>query len=210
MPYQDEKEQLLKVVQQAYKVNLIRMSAGNISTRIANDMVAITPSGIEYWRMKAEDISIVDLEGNLVEGPKPSSETQMHTAIYRNVPRAESVCHTHSIYGMVFAMLQEDIPVMNVELMVCGAPIPVAPWAALGTAKAGEVTVEIFLSRPELSVILLRQHGLVAIGNSLDQAFNKAYNAETGLETYYKSRLLGTPQPFTQVQINEIKESYGL
>jgi len=210
MSYQEEREQLLKIVQQAYKVDLIRMSAGNISTRIENDLVAITPSGIEYRHMKAEDISIIDLEGNLIEGLKPSSETPMHTAIYRNVPRAKSVCHTHSIYGMVFAMLQEDIPVMNVELLVCGAPIPVAPWAALGTAKAGEVTVEIFLSRPELSVILLRQHGLVAIGNSLDQAYIKAYNAETGLETYYKSRLLGTPQPFSQEQINEIKESYGL
>ena len=210
MSYQEEQEQLLKIVQQAYKVDLIRMSAGNISTRTANGMVAITPSGIKYRYMKTEDISIVDLEGNLVEGPKPSSETPMHTAIYRNVPWAESICHTHSIYGMVFAMLQEDIPLMNVELMVCGAPIPVAPWAAHGTAKAGEVTVDIFLSRPELSVILLRQHGLVAIGDSLDQAYEKAYNAETGLETYYKSRLLGTPQPFSQEQINEIKEAYGL
>ena len=151
MPYHDEREQLLKTVLQAYKVDLIRMSAGNISTRIANGMVAITPSGIKYRYMKAENISIVDLEGNLVEGPKPSSETPMHTAIYRNVPRAESICHTHSIYGMVFAMLQEDIPLMNVELMVCGAPIPVAPWASPGTAKAGEVTVDIYLSRPELS-----------------------------------------------------------
>ncbi len=210
MSYQDEREQLLNIVQQAYKVNLIRMSAGNISTRIANDMVVITPSGIKYRQMKAEDISIVDLEGNLVEGPKPSSETPMHTAIYRNVPRAESICHTHSIYGMVFAMLQENISLMNVELMVCGAPIPVAPWAAPGTVKAGEVTVDIFLSRPELSVILLRQHGLVAIGNSLDQSYDKAYNAEIGLETYYKARLLGTPQPFSQDQINEIKDVYGI
>ena len=144
MSYQDERDQLLKIVQQAYKVDLVRMSAGNISTRTANGTVAITPSGIKYRYMKAEDISIVDLEGNLVEGPKPSSETPMHTAIYRNVPRTESICHTHSIYGMVFAMLQEDIPLMNVELMVCGAPIPVAPWAAPGTAKAGEVTVDIF------------------------------------------------------------------
>ena len=210
MPYQDERKQLLKTVQQAYKVDLIRMSAGNISTRTANGFVAITPSGIKYRYMKAEDISIVDLEGNLVEGPKPSSETPMHTAIYRNVPRVESICHTHSIYGMVFAMLQEDIPLMNIELMVCGAPIPVAPWAAPGTAKAGEVTVDLFLSRSELSVILLRQHGLVAIGNSLNQAYDKAYNAETGLEIYYKSLLLGTPQPFTRDQINEIKEVYGI
>jgi len=107
-------------------------------------------------------------------------------------------------------MLQEDIPLMNVELMVCGAPIPVAPWAAPGTSKAGEVTVDLFLSRPELSVILLRQHGLVAIASSLEQAYDKAYNAEIGLESFYKARLLGSPQPFTRDQINEIKEVYGI
>jgi L-ribulose-5-phosphate 4-epimerase len=210
MLYQDEREQLLETVQFAYNVDLIRMSAGNISTRTADGNVAITPSGIKYHSMNAEDISIVDLECNLLEGPKPSSEIPMHTAIYQNISRAISICHTHSIYGMVFAMLQEDIPLMNVELMGCGAPIPVAPWASPGTAKAGEVTVNIFQARPELSVILLRQHGLVAIGNSLDQALEKAYNAETGLETYYKSQLLGTPQPFSREQINEIKETYGL
>ncbi|MEE8356176.1 MAG: class II aldolase/adducin family protein, partial [Anaerolineales bacterium] len=162
-----------------------------------------------YKTIQRSDISIVDLDGNLLEGPTPSSEIPMHTAIYRNISRAISICHTHSIYGMVFAMLGEDIPLMSIELMVSGAPIPVAPWAAPGTTRAGEVTVDLFQTRPDLNVMLLRQHGLLAIGNSLDQALERAYNAEIGLKVYYKAKSMGKPQPFTKKQIAEIKEVYG-
>ena len=93
--------------------------------------------------------------------------------------------------------------------MVCGAPIPVAAWAAPGTTLAGEVTVSLLQSRPDLSVLLLRQHGLLAIGKSLDQALERAYNAEIGLEVYYKAKAMGKPKPFTIKQIAEINDVYG-
>lgn len=208
MAYLKFQERLFKAVQLAHQADLIRMSAGNLSCRIREDRVAITPSGIPYREMGPKDISIVDFEGKLVEGPRPSSETPMHTAIYRNISRAESVCHTHSINAMVFAHLQEDVPLVNIELMVCGAPIPVAPWAAPGTDRAGEVTVKLFGSNPDLWVVLLRQHGLVALGSSPVRAYEYAYNAEIGLKTYFKSRLLGNPPPFTDSQIQEIRDVY--
>ena len=81
MKYQTAREELFEIVTRANEVDLIRMSAGNISTRTEDGMVAITPSGVKYNKMTLEDISIVDLDGNLIEGIKPSSETPMHTAI---------------------------------------------------------------------------------------------------------------------------------
>ena len=209
MIYKRERRQLINTIRQACDLGLTRISAGNFSSRINDDLVAITPAGINYKTIKRTDISIIDLNDNLLEGPRPSSETPMHTAIYRNIPGANSICHTHSIYGMVFAMLGEDIPLMCIELLVCGAPIPVAPWAAPGTTRAGEVTVSLLQSRPDLNVLLLRQHGLLAIGDSLDQALERAYNAEIGLEVYYKAIAIGKPKPFTIKQIAEIKEVYG-
>jgi len=208
--YQDYKEQLYNYIQLGCEDGLIRLSAGNFSLRINDDLVAITPSGILYRSMKVEDISIVDLDGNQVEGPVPSSETPMHSAIYRNIPRAKSICHTHSMYAMVFAQLGEDIPLISIELLVCGGPIPVATWATPGTNQAGKVAVNIFKSREKLQVLLLRQHGLVAIGSSLDQAYNLATNAEIGMEVYFKASLLGKPQPFSSAQLNEIHEVYGV
>ncbi|MBM3145823.1 MAG: class II aldolase/adducin family protein, partial [Chloroflexi bacterium] len=86
MSYQAIREQLLDTVIRATEVNLIHMSAGNKSTRTGDGLVAITPRGIKYREMTAKDISIIDLDGNLIEGPTPSSETPMHTAIYRHFP----------------------------------------------------------------------------------------------------------------------------
>jgi L-ribulose-5-phosphate 4-epimerase len=208
MNYNSIREQLLEAVIKANEVDLIRLSAGNISTRTEDGLVAITASGVAYRTMTTQDISIIDLDGNLIEGSKPSSETPMHTAIYRHLPDVGSIYHTHSTFAITFAMLGDDIPRANTELLVCGAPIPVAPWACPGTSKAGEVTVEIFKKRPELKIILLRSHGLVAVGANLDHAFKMAFNAEVGLQCYFQARLLGNPNPLTDEQLAEIRAVY--
>jgi ribulose-5-phosphate 4-epimerase/fuculose-1-phosphate aldolase len=99
---------------------------------------------------------------------------------------------------------------VNIELMVLGAPVPVAPWACPGTPRAGEVTVEIFRARPGLKAILLRNHGLVAIGKSLENAFEMAYDAEVGFQTYYQARLISQPLVLNDTQIMEIKTRYKM
>ena len=113
MKYKSAREQIFETVMKANQVDLIRMSAGNISARIENGLIGITPGGIKYQNMKVEDISIVDLDGNLIDGLKPSSETPMHTAIYRHLPEVKSICHTHSTFAITFAMLRRDIPVQT-------------------------------------------------------------------------------------------------
>ena len=111
---------------------------------------------------------------------------------------------------MVFSQLGQEIPLISIELLVCGAPIPVAPWATPGTSRAGQVAVEIFKTRENLSAMLLRQHGLVAIGGNLEAAYSIASNAETGMEVFFKASLLGEPQPYTKAQLDEIREVYGV
>jgi L-ribulose-5-phosphate 4-epimerase len=207
--HQAIREQLFETVVKVNEVDLIRLSAGNISIRTDENLVAITPSGVKYHQMKVDDISIIDLDGHLIDGLTPSSETPMHTAIYRNLPEVGGICHTHSSYAITFAMLDEDIPPANLELFACGAPIPVAPWACPGTEKAGEVTVEIFRSRPELKIVLLNKHGLVAIGRDLNHAFEMAFSAEVGLRTYHQALLVSKPQPLTDSQLEEIKAAYS-
>ena len=209
MKHQAIREQLLETVVKANEVGLIRLSAGNISIRTGKHLAAITPSRIKYHQMKEEDISIVDLDGHLIDGLTPSSETPMHTAIYRNLPDVGAICHTHSSFAITFAMLGEEIPPANLELFACGAPIPVAPWACPGTPKGGEVTVEIFRSRPDLKVVLLEKHGLVTIGRKLTHAYEMALNAEVGLRTYHQALMVGKPQPLTDAQLEEIKAAYG-
>jgi len=210
MNFKEQRKELIDYVLRGCEDGLIRLSSGNFSFRIDDNLIAITPGGILYRSMKVKDISIVDLDGSLVDGPSPSSETPMHTAIYKRISRIKAICHTHSIYAMVLSQLEEDVPLISIELMVCGGPIPVAPWATPGTERAGEVTVEIFQTRKDLKVLLLRKHGLVAVGDSLDEAYNMASAAETGLEVYYKARLLGDVHAFSPDQIKDIRERYGL
>ena len=210
MKYATIRQQVHETVMEANQVGLIRLSAGNISARMDENLVAITPSGVKYKRLQPEEISIVDLDGNLVDGLPPSSETPMHTAIYRHLAEVQSICHTHSPYAISFAMLGKEVPLVNLELLVVGAPVPVAPWACPGTPKAGEVTVAIFRARPGLKAILLRNHGLVAIGQSLENAFEMAYDAEVGFQTYHQALMVGEPVVLNETQIMEIKTRYKM
>ena len=210
MQFETIRTQVFETVLEANAAGLIRLSAGNISARFDENRVAITPSGIKYKRLQPEQISIVDLDGNHLDGPPASSETPMHTAIYRNLPQVQAICHTHSPFAISFAMLGEEVPLVNLEMMVLGAPIPVAPWACPGTPKAGEVTVEIFRQRPELKAILLRNHGLVVIGKNLEHAFEMAYDAEVGFQTYHQALQVGQPLVLNARQVQEIKTRYHL
>lgn len=210
MKFETIRQEVYTTVMKARDAGLVRLSAGNISARTQEGYVAITPSGIKYDVLQPEQIAIVDLHGNPVDAPcKPSSETPMHTAILRHLPEVQAICHTHSMFAITFAMLKLEVPVVNLELYVCGAPVPVAPWACPGTAAAGDITVDIFKSRPGLKVCLLRNHGLVAIGKSLEHAFEMAYNAEVGLRTYYQARQLGQPSIIGAEQIEQIRAVYG-
>jgi L-fuculose-phosphate aldolase len=210
MRYKEIREQVFETIIKIEDAGLTRLSAGNVSARTDDGLVAITPTSIKYEALEPGDIAIVDLEGNVVEAArKPSSETPMHTAILRNFPRVNAVCHTHSPYAIAFAMSVEEVPVANVELLLCGAPIPVAPWTCPGTVANAEVAVSIFKSRPDLKVFLLRKHGLVSIGSSLNNAYEFAYDAEIGMQAYYYALSIADPTPLTQDQVEEVHRAYS-
>ncbi len=210
MNYSNARDQIFASIQKAVADELIRASAGNFSMRTEDGNIAITPAGIGYDVLQPEEIAIVDLDGNHIDGPcRASSEIPMHTAIMRHLPHVGAICHTHSIFAMTFAILGQEIPMVNLELLVCGAPIPVAPWACPGSTAAGEVTVETFKQRPQLKAMLLRNHGLVSIGKNVNDAYKYAYDAEVGAQVYHQALQVGTPVVLTKAQIQEVYDVYG-
>lgn len=210
MKYQSTRELVYETARQAKAEGLIYLSAGNFSARTDDGHVAITPGGLKYDEMRPEDIVIVDVEGNKVDAPrKPSSETPMHTTIYRMLPEIKGICHTHSSYAITFACIGEPVPPLNLELLACGAPIPVAPWACPGTAQPGDLIVDLLRQRPELRVVLLRNHGLVAATTSLSKALDLAFDAEMGMKIYHQALQIGTPITLNDAQIAEIYSVYG-
>ncbi len=209
MDYKDIREQVYATTMQALKLNLIYLSAGNISARAGENAVAITPSGVKYDDLKPEDIAIVDLDANIIDAPrKPSSETPMHTYVMKHRPEVNAICHTHSPFAITFAILGEDVPRCNLELWYVGGTIPVAPWACPGTLQPGIEVVKQLEANPELGVVLLRNHGLMAMGGSLPKALDMAFNAEVGMKTYHQALQVGKPVELNQSQIEEVNAVY--
>jgi len=190
----------------ACDAGLIRLSAGNLSARTEDGFVAITPTSVRYDLLRPADIAIVDLDGQVVDAPlPPSSETPMHTALLKHFPEAGAICHTHSPYAITFSTQDSEVPIVNLELLVCGAPIPVARWARPGSSDMATVIVEKLDGRPKCKVCLMRNHGLVALGRDLYNAFEMAYDAEVGMQIYYQALQLGEPKVIAPKVAAEIR-----
>jgi L-ribulose-5-phosphate 4-epimerase len=210
MDYKEFKQQVFDTTLDLVKIDLIRISSGNISLRLPDGNIAITPSNVLYSQMKPEDIVIMDLENQLVEGNyKPSSEKHLHTEIYKARPDVMAVVHVHSRYAIAFSAVGMEIPVCNIEILAVGGPIPVAPYQVPGSVEVGLGAAKIFTERPGLKALMLERHGLVAIGKNLSEAYQSAYKAETGAEIYHLSLQTGREvKVFTPAQIEGVFNRY--
>lgn len=209
--YDKIRTEIIEVVHKGVEAGLIRLSAGNISARTHDGHIAITPSTLPYDQMVADDITIVNLAGKVVDGNRaPSSEVPMHCCIMRNLPHFNAIFHTHSLYAMSFAALAQEIPVVCLELIVCGGPIPVTPWACPSTEAAGDEVVKLLVQSPRLRAVLLRNHGPVMVGETLDEAYRRAFDLETGATVYHQAKQLGEPTILSSEQIAEVHQRYGM
>ena len=140
MKYEDMRRQVLTAIRQASAQGLIHGTSGNISVRDREaGVAAITPSGRPYDTMEPGDIAIVTLEGEWVDGPyAPSSETPMHTAVYRARPDVGAVVHNHALFCTVMAMAVDELP-PSTPPQAEFAPIRVVPFAVPGSRGGGVV-----------------------------------------------------------------------
>jgi len=210
MNYKQYRQQVYDTTMKLVAIDLIRLSSGNISVKCPDGNIAITPSGVTYDVLKPDDIVIMDMDTNLLEGDfKPSSEKHLHSEIYKVRPEVNAVVHTHSRYGIAFSSVQMDIPVINLEILVVGGPIPVAEFITPGTPEVGVEAARIFAERKELKALLMQYHGMVALGKTLDEAYQNAYKTETGAEIYHLALQTGREvKPLSKEQIEDIFNRY--
>jgi L-ribulose-5-phosphate 4-epimerase len=196
-----------------YKTGLIAGTSGNVSARIPKtDLLAVTPSGIEYELYSADIMCVVDADGNQLEGPsKPSSETPMHTMLMKAMPGVNAIIHTHSPYAMTFAVLGEYIAVVSVEGLKFGAPriYPTDDFITPGSSDMGRAVLTA-AGKPDAAknAVLLRNHGLVVMGETVAEALELAQSAELTACVYYQARLIGNPFGLTQEQISRAAGQY--
>lgn len=193
-----------------------KMSTAGLSTGTSGNLsicdpeqrlMAISPSGMDYFEITPEDVVVTDLNARIVEGSrKPSSEWALHTTFYRHKPEIRGVVHTHSIYCTTFAALGMPIRAVHYAIADAGvAEIPCAPYRLFGTEELAQAAIET--CGPSRAV-LLANHGLVACGVDLKHAYDLACNLEYTAELQYRAMCIGTPHVLSREEMAQAAERF--
>lgn len=202
---QQAREALVRCGMRLLADGLVIGTAGNLSVR-DGDRVLITPSGIPYEDTRPEDVCVLDLDGNMMEsGGAPSSETPMHLTIYRHT-KAGAVVHTHSRFATTLSTVLDELPPVHYALAGLGGPIRVAPYATFGSGDLARNMIDALEGR---SVALLQNHGTIAYGHDLAQAYLRAQTLEWVAEIYWRARTVGEPRILSVGELDRVREIAG-
>lgn len=212
MKLEKERKLIVKYGKKLIDSNLTTGTGGNLS--ILNKekrLVAISPSGVDYYQTKKEDIVVIDLDKNIVEGKnKPSSELDMHLAVYNNRKDISAVVHTHSIYATSIASLNIDLPPVHYMIAVAGDKVPCAKYASFGTKELAQNAVKSL--EDKYKAVLLANHGLLSCGINMQDAFKVAQEVEYVAEVYFRAKAIGEPVIISDAEMKIMKkkfETYG-
>lgn len=172
--------------------NLTKGTGGNLSVfDRENGYMAITPTGIDFFEIQPEDIVIMDLEGNVVEGNRlPSSEWEMHLLQYKERTDLDAVIHAHTTYATVLACLRWELPATHYMIAVAGKNVRCAEYATYGSH---ELALNATKAMRERRAVILANHGILAGANDLLNAFNIIEEVEYCSQIYYMAKSIGEP-----------------
>ncbi len=206
--YLEEKKELVEYGKKMSSEGLSSGTSGNLSIYLKEEgVVLITPSGIGYFDTKPEDIVVMDLEGNIIEGTrKPSSEWHLHTLFYKNKPEARAVVHTHSKFCTTLSTLRMPIKAVHYVIADAGTnEVPCAPYRRYGTEELAKVAVE---SAKESNAVLLANHGIVVCGKNLKSAYGLAKGMEYVAEIQVTAMSVGEPVVLSKEEMDEVLEGF--
>jgi L-ribulose-5-phosphate 4-epimerase len=203
---------LVALHRELVRYGLVVWTAGNVSSRArgrAGDVLVIKPSGASYDQLNADAMIVCDLDGNVVEGElAPSSDTAAHAYVYRNMPHVGGVVHTHSTYASAWAARGEPIPcVLTAMADEFGGPVPVGPFALIGDDSIGRGIVET-LDGQRSPAVLMKNHGVFAIGQDARAAVKAAVMCEDVARTVHAARQLGELVPIPSADIDRLYQRY--
>ena len=202
------REEICLLHQELPKNNLVAWTSGNISGRDSETgLVVIKPSGVPYEKLTPEDMVVVNLGGQVVEGKlKPSSDTATHLYIYRYRADVGGVVHTHSTFATAFAAVGKPIPPYLTA--ICdefGGPIPVGGFALIGGEQIGQ---EIVKSIGSSKAILMQNHGVFTIGKNAVAALKSAVYVEDAARTLFYAMQLGNVIEIPPDQVVRLHKRY--
>lgn len=189
---------------------LVAWTSGNISARDPETgYVVIKPSGVKFDDLTPENMVVVNLQGEVIEGDlKPSSDTASHCYIYRHMPKVNGVVHTHSRYATAFAVIGRPIPCITTAMGdEFGGEIPCGGFCLIGGEEIGQIVVETLHNHPS-SACLLQNHGVFATGTSAETAVKAAVMTEDNAAIVWTALQIGEPIPIAQHDIDRLYHRY--
>ena len=180
--------------------------SGNVSCRHGEGML-ITPTGMAYDEIEPADIVFVGNDGSAgAKQRKPSSEWHFHLAAYQARPDRAALVHTHSLHATVLACAHKFIPAFHYMVAVAGGKdIPCVPYATFGTE---ELARHVAAGLKDRDACLMANHGQIAIGETLSQALELAFEVEVLAEQYFKVLLLGAPHILSDGEMALMREKF--
>jgi len=202
----DAREDLLAACRAMDAVRLSPGTSGNLSVR-DGEGYWITPSGVPYDRLEADMMVFMDMKGGWKGDLKPSSEWRFHLDIYRERADANGICHTHSTHATALACLREGIPAFHYMVAAAGGPdIRCAPYMTFGTQELSDAALAALTDR---RACLLANHGVIALGATVEKALKLAQEVESLAQQYLLSRQNGDPVILDEAEMKVVLEKFG-
>jgi len=180
---------------------------GNISARIDDNHFAITPSGIAYETITAEDIVVIDLIGKIIEGnKKPSIELPLHSAIYKAKKNVNAIIHTHSVCCTAFAIARKPIPAVCEDMIqIVGGQVDIAEYSLPGSEELAKSVVTALGYK---SACLMANHGLITVAYNLNEAYKITQIVEKSAQAVIYANSLGEAVELSQADIDFMRDFY--
>ncbi len=195
-------DEVLKAAKDMLRLGLTAGTSGNVSGRIDDNHLVITPSSISYEDMTLEDLVVLDFEGNVVEGTRnASSEKAVHIECYKEYAEVGSVIHSHPVYATMFACAREPIPAAIDEFAIyVGGDVEVCDYAMSGTDDLGRNAAA---KVARTGSALLASHGMVTVGPNCAKTLHQAGVVERSAQIIWGARSLGPVVPLPdEVNVN--------
>jgi len=205
--YESEKREIINAGLALKEYNLIALSGGNVSMRLSNGQLLVTPSGMAYDGMVEDDVVVMDIDGNVVEGGRrPSVDSLALLHIYRNMDRVNAIIHTHQVYATAISLVFDKVPNAVTTLAnACAGEVNVAPFSSAASLQMGVETVDHI---GDSNAVILKNHGVITVGGSLKEALYAAVYLEDAVKTYFVAKSMGEPTLLTDEQFKEAVEVF--
>jgi L-fuculose-phosphate aldolase len=185
-----EREQVAHAGRRLAAEGLVLGTAGNVSARRGEEL-AITPTGAALAELEPEEVTVVDLDGQVVDGElAPTSELDLHLGVYRR-HEAGAVVHTHAPMATALSCVLEELPCVHYQMLLLGGTVPVAPYATFGTPELADSVLAALEDGP---AALMANHGAIVHGPDLDTALELALLLEWACTVYWRAAAIGEPR----------------